>query len=71
MHLYAYIDQEVQHKYNKTISPIKFMDVINSIWSKIITLNSFNELQLLIPQFAAHATYEKRRNIINMKNKFK
>jgi hypothetical protein len=71
MHLYAYIDQEVQRKYNKTISPIKFMDVVNSIWSKIIVIKSFKELQLLIPQFAAHATYEKRRTIVNMKNKFK
>jgi hypothetical protein len=69
MHLFGYIDKQVSKLYNKVISPIKFMDVINTIWNTIINLKSIEELDNLIPQFAAHATYEKRKAYKNIRIK--
>lgn len=68
-HLFVYIDAQVQRKYNKLISPMKFMDVINSLWTEIINIQKLDELDLFIKQFAAHATYETRKDRVNMRNK--
>lgn len=68
-HLFVYIDAQVQLKYNKLISPMKFMDLINSLWFEIINIQKLNELDPYIEQFAAHATYEIRKDRVNMRNK--
>jgi hypothetical protein len=68
-HLFIYIDAQVQFQYNKLISPMKFMNVINSLWSIIINIKKLDELDPLIKQFAVHATYETRNGRINMRNK--
>lgn len=68
-HLFVYIDAQVQLKYNKLISPMKFMSVINSLWAEIINIKKLNELDPFIEQFAAHATYETRKDRVNMRNK--
>lgn len=69
-HLFSYIDEKVQNQYHKIISPLKFMDLINSLWDQIIKAKSFKDLDHLIPQFAAHATYEVRNNRKNMRISF-
>jgi Transposase DDE domain len=68
-HLFIYIDQKVQAIYNKLISPMKFMLVINSIWSEIINIKYLDDLEPFIEQFAAHATYEVRKDRVNMRSK--
>ena len=65
-----HIDNEVQQKYGKTLSPLKFMDLINSLWTTIINLKKLKELEFLIPQFAQHATYERRIKQINIREKY-
>lgn len=69
-HLFSYIDEKVQDQYHKIISPLKFMDLINSLWYEIINVKNFKDLDFLLPQFAAHATYEVRNNRKNMRNSF-
>lgn len=68
-HLFTYIDEKVQKEYNRLISPLKFMDLINSLWLLIIKARTFEELDDLIPQFARHGTYEVRKNRKNMREK--
>lgn len=68
-HLFIYIDAQVQLQYNKLISPMKFMSVINSLWAEIINIKKLDELEPFIIQFAAHATYETRKDRVNMRNK--
>ncbi len=68
-HLFVYIDAQVQLQYNKLISPMKFMSVINSLGAEIINIKKLDELEPFIKQFAAHATYETRKDRVNMRNK--
>lgn len=68
-HLFVYIDAQVQLKYSKLISPMKFMDVINSLWAIIINIKELKELEPYIKHFAVHATYEVRKSRVNIRNK--
>ena len=69
-HLFIHIDNEVQKKYNKLLSPLKFLDVIDSLWTSIVNAKTLKELDFLIPQFAAHATYETRIKQTNIRIKY-
>lgn len=68
-HLFSYIDKKVQKEYNRLISPLKFMDLINSLWCQICKAQTFEDIDYLIPQFALHGTYEVRKNRKNMREK--
>jgi Transposase DDE domain len=68
-HLFCYIDEKVQKEYNLLISPLKFMDLINSLWTHICKAKTFEDIDYLIPQFAAHGTYERRKDRKNMREK--
>jgi hypothetical protein len=68
-HLFSYIDEKVQKEYNRLISPLKFMDLINSLWTHICKAKTFEDIDYLIPQFAEHGTYERRKNRKNMREK--
>jgi hypothetical protein len=43
------------------------MDVVEMLWLLIIKANKLAEMDYLIPQFAAHATYERRKKIKNIR----
>lgn len=69
-HIFNYIDNKVQKEYKRFLSPLKFMDVINSLWHLIIKANTLLEIDYLIPQFAMHATYEKSKKRIGMRERY-
>jgi IS4 transposase len=69
-HIFNYIDSKIQQEYQRFLSPLKFMDVINSLWHLIIKANTLCEIDYLIPQFAMHATYEKSKKRISMREKY-
>ena len=69
-HIFNYIDNKVQKEYKRFLSPLKFMDVINSLWHLIIKANTLLEIDYLIPQFAMHATYEKSKKRISMRERY-
>lgn len=52
------------------ISILKFMDVVNSCFLKIISIQHLEQLDPLIPQFAQHSIYDIRNDRKNMKVKF-
>jgi hypothetical protein len=68
-HIFNYIDKKVKEEYHRLLSPLKFMDVINSLWHLIIKASSLLDIDFLIPQFAMHATYEKSKTRIGMREK--
>ena len=69
-HIFNYIDNKIKQEYQRFLSPIKFMDVINSLWHLIIKANTLLEIDYLIPQFAMHATYEKSKKRISMRQRY-
>ena len=69
-HIFNYIDNKIKQEYQRFLSPIKFMDVINSLWHLIIKANTLLDIDYLIPQFAMHATYEKSKKRISMRQRY-
>lgn len=68
--IYDYIRTKVEEPAKGCfISILKFMDVTNSLLSKILAIENLCELDLLIPQFSKHSIYEKREKQKNMKEK--
>lgn len=69
-HLYFYIRQQVNQEYERELSILKFMDVVNDLYFQIINIKSLKELDALIVIFANNAVYEKRKQRKNMKEKY-
>jgi hypothetical protein len=67
--IFRYIAQKVAKSTGKLISILKFMDVLNDLFDFIIRIEQIEELDILIPQFSKHATYEKRNKRKNMMQK--
>ena len=69
--IYNYIKNAVEQPAQGCfISILKFMDVVNSCFLKIISIQHLEQLDFLIPQFAQHSIYDKRTDRKNMKVKF-
>lgn len=60
MEIYQYIKNGVEKLTPKPISMLKYMSVLSALIDQIAKMQFLHELDFLIPQFAAHATYEKR-----------
>lgn len=67
--IYKYISLAVSKITDKLISILKFMDLLNDLFDYIIRIEKFEDLDILIPQFVAHATYERRNKRKNMMQK--
>jgi hypothetical protein len=64
--IYHTVNQKI-HNPKKHISILKFMDVVNDVFERIIMIRTLHELNAIIPQFTVHATYGKypeRQNTI-------
>lgn len=69
--IYQYIQRKVsQATRDRSISMLKYMDLINSLCSSLIHVQELEQLDRWIPQFIRHATYEKRSDRQNMKEKY-
>ena len=69
--VYNYVEDKVkQIKPLHHISILKFMDVVNDLLSFILLIYSLSQIDPLIPQFTAHATYEKRKKRKNTIEKY-
>ena len=68
--IFKYVQQQVAKQTDKQLSILKFMDVVNSLLIEMLNIKSLKELDPLIPQFVAHATYERRNKRKNMKEKY-
>lgn len=68
-YVYQYIKQQLEEQKHEFISSLKFMDLSKCLLAKILSVNSLSELDQLIPQFALHAVYEKRKKRKNMNQK--
>lgn len=68
--IYPYIKQKVNQRYEKQISILKFMDVVNDLFFQIINIKALSDLDKWIPIFANNTFYEKRTNRKNMKEKY-
>lgn len=67
--IFSYITKKVAEKTDRLISILKFMDVANDLLDYIIRIEKLTDLNILIPQFVAHATYERRNKRKNMMQK--
>jgi hypothetical protein len=57
--IFQYVNNQIKYCKDKFLSPLKFMDVVHTLFSKIMNLNSLDQLQHRIPLFLAKATYNK------------
>lgn len=69
--IYHYIEHQVAKNSNKQISILKFFDLIGHFIPFILQIKCLEELKSIVPQFTAHAVYEKRRKRKNMKEKLR
>lgn len=67
--IYQYVKQKVAQKTDQFISILKFMDVCRKLADKILLIETLEQLDWLIPQFVRFATYDKRKDRINMQQK--
>jgi len=67
--IYQYIKQKVAQKTDQFISILKFLDVCRKLADRILHIQSLEEIDYLIPQFVLFATYDKRKDRINMQQK--
>ncbi len=69
--IYNYIKSKVEKATQGLfISILKFMDMVNNFFQKIISIQQLEQLDELVPQFSKHSTYEIRNDRKNMKDKF-
>jgi len=68
--IYHYIQQKVKVQTDSFISIMKFQDVCKNLSATILYISSLSDLDCLIPYFAKHATYEKRNQRLNMRQKY-
>ncbi|MCP4267626.1 MAG: IS4 family transposase [Candidatus Brocadiaceae bacterium] len=68
--IYQYVKKEIKRLTTRHLSILKFMDVVNDTFYKIILIEKIADLECLIPQFAKHATYEKRTKRKNTMEKY-
>ena len=69
-YIYQYVKQKIKQQTNRHLSILKFMDVVNDLFYKIFNIGKLQDLDRLIPQFAKHATYEKRNKRKNTMEKY-
>lgn len=67
--IYQYVKQKVAQKTDQFISILKFLDVCRKLADQILHIQELEELDWLIPQFVRFATYDKRKDRINMQQK--
>lgn len=67
MDIYQYIKNGVEKLTKNPISILKYFDILNALIEQIAKIQSLKELDPFIPQFAVHATYEKRKKRKNLK----
>ena len=67
--IFSYISKKVAEQTDRLISILKFMDVVGDLFGYIIRIQKLSDLDNLIPQFVAHATYERRNKRTNMMQK--
>ncbi len=68
--IYHYIQEKVKEQTDSFISIMKFHDVCKSLSAIILSISSLSDLDYLIPYFVKHATYEKRNQRLNMRQKY-
>lgn len=69
-YIYFYIRNQVNMQCEKTLSVLKFTDVVHDLFETIINIKALSELDVLICNFAKNAVYENRNNRKNMKEKY-
>jgi hypothetical protein len=67
MEVFQYVKKEVAKLTQKPISILKYFDVLSALTEKIAKMETLQDLDPYIPQFAVHATYEKRKKRNNIK----
>lgn len=67
MNIYQYIKNGVEKLTTRPISILKYFDVLNALMVLMVSIKFLREIDPLIPQFAVHATYEKRKKRKNIK----
>lgn len=67
LEVYRYIKNGVDKLTDRPLSILKYFSVLNLLSCQISTIRNLMELDTLIPQFAIHATYERRKNRQNFK----
>jgi hypothetical protein len=67
MNIYQYIKNGVEKLTTRPISILKYFDVLNALMERMVSIKFLQEIDPLIPQFAVHATYEKRKKRKNIK----
>lgn len=63
--IYTYIDKEIKQYTDRQISCLKFMDTMNSLMDKILSITEISQLKYRIPRIINDITYEnhtKRKN---------
>ena len=70
VNIYHHVKQKIKQQTNAHLSILKFMDVANDLHEKILNIQKLEQLDPYIPQFALHATYEKRKKRKNTMEKY-
>ena len=71
LEVYRYIKNGVAKLTDRSVSILKYFGVLNLLSCQISTIRHLEELDPLIPQFAIHATYDRRKNRQNFKERYK
>ncbi len=58
-YIFNFIQDKIEHGFGKHLSCLKFMDVVNDIFTYILNIESPYQLEKYIPLFKAKATYKK------------
>ena len=69
LEVYRYIKNGVAKITDRPLSILKYFSVLNLLSGLISTIRHLEELDPLIPQFAIHATYDRRKNRQNFKER--
>jgi len=68
--IYQYIKQKVKQKTEQEISILKFIHLCRNLSSQLLNIYCLEELDPWIEHFAKYATYEKRKDRLNMQQKY-
>lgn len=69
LEVYRYIKNGVAKITDRPLSILKYFGVLNLLSGPISAIRHLEELDPLIPQFAVHATYDRRKNRQNFKER--